>query len=163
MIHADFIEILVKIFQPKSYLELGVQEGITFKVIERLVPKADAVDILKRFNTNKGIFFQGTTAEFFNQNVNIYDMIFIDANHDYDFVKYDFKHSLEILSNKGVLILHDTDPEEKWLLAADRCSDSYRIVNEIDTDKYFTFTFPLTEAGLTIITLKSNRRCLEFV
>jgi hypothetical protein len=36
-----------------------------------------------------------------------YDLIFIDANHDYDFVKKDFENSLQMISSHGVIALHD--------------------------------------------------------
>ena len=158
----DVIEVLVCLYKPTSYLELGVEVGRTFKRIEQLVPKTIAVDIKKMFVPQKGTFFLETTTKFFERNKDEFDMIFIDAGHAINYVRYDLENSLKILSSNGVLILHDTNPEEMSLTLKE-CLDAYKIVDEIDTDKYFTFTFPTDNSGMTILTLKTNRRCLEFV
>jgi len=36
-----------------------------------------------------------------------YDLIFIDANHEYDFVKIDFQNALKNIADHGVIALHD--------------------------------------------------------
>jgi hypothetical protein len=36
-----------------------------------------------------------------------YDLIFIDANHDYEFVKQDFENALGMINPNGVIALHD--------------------------------------------------------
>ncbi|RLI59815.1 MAG: hypothetical protein DRO67_09565 [Candidatus Asgardarchaeum californiense] len=159
----DFIELLAVLYKPQSYLGLGVDLGECFKRMEQLVPKATAVDIRQRFFPEKGTFFHGTTSQFFEQNEDLWDMIFIDACHAIDYVRSDLENSLKVLSKKGICILHDTDPESVDLIDSIHCHNSYKIVDEIDTNKYFTFTFPTNNSGITILTLKSNRRCLEFV
>ncbi|MBL8012699.1 MAG: class I SAM-dependent methyltransferase, partial [Candidatus Omnitrophica bacterium] len=37
------------------------------------------------------------------------DLVFIDGNHSYEFVKSDTENALEMLSEKGVIIWHDYD------------------------------------------------------
>lgn len=158
----DFIELIVSLYKPKNYLELGVETGRGFLVIEQLVEKAVAVDINKMFDPRKGIFFIGTTEKFFKQNKEKFDLIFIDAYHHIDSVRFDLQHALKILNDGGVLLLHDTDPESEEMATQQFCWNAHKIVDEIDTDKYFTFTFPTDNSGLTLVTLKSNRRVNGF-
>jgi len=39
-----------------------------------------------------------------------YDLIFIDGDHSYEGVKIDFELYKELLSNRGVILFHDIDP-----------------------------------------------------
>ena len=36
-----------------------------------------------------------------------YDLIFIDANHAYEFVKKDFENALKMISPNGIIAMHD--------------------------------------------------------
>ena len=38
-----------------------------------------------------------------------YDLIFIDANHSYEYVKKDFENYIKLLNPGGVVALHDID------------------------------------------------------
>jgi hypothetical protein len=165
-VYRNFVTTICKIFNSKTYLELGVRNGDTFSRIEAIVNKSVAVDLKKSFTPKKGIFFEGTTDDFFTQNKDIFDLIFIDANHDFDFVRSDLENSIKILSKKGVIILHDTDPIEIKFLSHGSCSDSYKIVDYLylnHSTNFDIFTFPIGKEGLTIIKRKENRRCLSFV
>jgi predicted O-methyltransferase YrrM len=165
--YRNFLVLLCQIFKPKTYLELGVRNGSTFNMISNIVDKSIAVDLQKQFNpTKKQQFFEGTTDDFFKQNTEIFDMIFIDANHDFDFAKRDTENSIKVLSKNGIITLHDTDPVEERLLSRGFCSDSYKIIDYLYlnySNTFDIFTFPIGIEGLTIIKRKENRRCLSFV
>ena len=113
-----------------SYLELGVKNNSNFNVIK--CKEKFSVDI------NGKALFNGTTDDFFLQNKNRYDIIFIDANHDYEYVLKDLNNSLEI-ANKWI-ILHDMIPPSIKYTNQNKCSDSYkllyRIMNETDMKVY---------------------------
>ena len=164
--HSDFIVDLVKIFKPKSYLELGLYEGETLLKVAPLVECVVGVDIknmIKRKPPNVELITTDTDS-FFKNNVVAFDMIFIDANHNYDQVKIDLQNSLKFLKWFGVILLHDTDPEEEKLFDEKNCSNSYKILEDLNDPYAFRdalcyVTLPITECGLTIVRRQDSRRC----
>lgn len=94
---------------------------------------------------------------FFIQNTRKFDMIFIDANHNIDYVISDFENSIKIINKSGCVILHDTDPEKEYLKDPGYCSDAYKIRNYLD-GKYDFVTLPILECGLTIVRNKGDYR-----
>lgn len=117
----------------KKYLELGVGNGGSFFVNSLFLQKSAAtlhcvdniayrdthikqsevkiqkkVDMLKEmFNEKDILFYNMSTDDFFNQNKNTYDCIFIDADHSYEGVRKDYENSLKFISDTGTIILHD--------------------------------------------------------
>ena len=158
--HSDLIYQLVKMTGTKKYLELGVYDGETFSKIVPIVDLGVGVDIVdKRINVN-GMFYLGTTTRFFGINTEKFDFIFIDASHNFNDVKIDFISSLDILEKGGILLLHDTDPEEERLLQEGYCSDCYKIIDFIKNNfpDLDCVTLPLNECGLTIVRRKKDFR-----
>ena len=83
-----------------------------------------------------------------------------EMNLMYESSKQDFLNCYERLNEGGVIIMHDTDPENESLFAYDRCGDSYKVVNflEKEFDGINIVTLPLTEAGISVITKKQSTR-----
>lgn len=56
------------------------------------------------------------------------DLLFIDGDHSYEGVKKDFELYSKLLSDNGLIILHDTDRryEEKLIISEDSKKDHYR-------------------------------------
>ena len=164
--YAYFIQNIVKLTNCKNYLELGVDNGHTIYFIRDHVEKCSAVDITDKLNDKNKIEFNlMTTDDFFSKNNDFFDIIFIDANHDFEFVKKDFENSLNFLNEFGIIILHDTDPMHPIMLIPVYCSDSYHIndyvyVNHPELD---IITLPICDMGLTIVNRKKDRRVLKFV
>lgn len=117
-----------------TYLELGIGQGGSFflnSLFQKNSKLFNAVDncdyqshhanfsdqrtsIKKYINYLNGFkndsevnFFDMKTKDFFLTNKNIYDVIFIDADHNYEGVKEDYENSLKFLSKEGYLIFHD--------------------------------------------------------
>ena len=136
-----------------SYLELGIHDNTNFNKIK--CRNKHSVDM------NGKALFTGTTDEFFAQNNknNRYDIIFIDANHDYDYVLRDFNNSVKIC-NKWI-ILHDMVPPDEKHTSKKLCSDSYKVLYYMkNKTKLDVFTLD-HECGLTFVRmpgveLKSN-------
>ena len=161
MHHSDFIENLAKIYKPKVYLELGLYMGETFGKVRKHAKRAIGVDLVLPKNL-KGELFQESTNVFFEHFDEQVDMIFIDADHSFLSVVEDFEHSMKLLKNSGILILHDTDPEHRGLLDPGYCNDCYRIVEFLEQDdEVNAVTLPVSEAGLTIVTWKNQLRINE--
>jgi predicted O-methyltransferase YrrM len=108
--HSDFIAELVKQINCKTYLELGVYDGTTLSIVSPFVDRVIGVDIKDVRNSQIGEFHLETTDSFFEHFNETVDVIFIDADHNFESVKKDFKNSLKLLNKYGMIILHDTDP-----------------------------------------------------
>jgi predicted O-methyltransferase YrrM len=165
-VHTDMIVQIVKSINCKNYLELGVYDGSTLEKVSTVVPRVIGVDINDfRKNKNIGEFHQTTTQNFLNNFNEIVDVIFIDADHSFEAVKLDFKASLKNLNEFGIIILHDTDPISEKYIAREHCEDSYKIIDWIKTEypEMDVFTFPISEAGLTIVKRSNDRRVNKFI
>lgn len=59
-------------------------------------------------------------------------MAFIDADHCFESALKDFENILKRLNPGGVILLHDTDPEEDRLINPGYCEDSYKVVSILE-------------------------------
>jgi len=162
--HREIIASIAISTNCQSYLELGLYDGHTFSLVANFVPNCVGVDIKDlRNNKERGRFYQMTTDAFFEQNKENYNIIFIDADHSFESVKKDFENSLKILTQYGIIFLHDTDPMTAKYLAPGYCNDCYKITDYITLNhpELEMVTMPCTEAGLTIVKRKKDRRVLN--
>jgi len=145
----------------KSYLELGIYEGETFEKIWPVVGQCTAVDIVdKRKMKFKGTFHLSATDDFFKNNLEKFDAIFIDADHNFEQVKKDLLNSMDVMNPHGIIFLHDTDPARKELIDPGYCGDSYKIIdwmNRVWPDVEH-ITLPICDPGLTIVRMRWSRR-----
>lgn len=161
---AYFIKLLIQSCGYKSYLEMGVYHGTTFKYVKDSCELAHAVDIEYKNFIDKNSFFHMSTDAFFSQAENTYDLIFIDACHKFEQVKKDFDNALRILNKNGTILLHDTDPYSKEYLNENRCFDCYKMNEYLATNSGIQFiTLPMDETGLTLIKNKTDMRHLIFL
>jgi predicted O-methyltransferase YrrM len=149
--------------QYTSYLELGIRDAVNFNSIANLpsIQRSTAVDIdhqIPVIETNTIKKCIRTTDDFFKLNSDIFDVVFIDADHNIENVKRDFNNALNILSPLGTIFLHDTDPINIELLEPGKCSNSYLINQYLDTLPNIQYiTLPVHIEGLTIIRKKTFR------
>lgn len=159
--HLPIIYNITKAISCESYLELGLYLGNTINMINTIVPRCVGVDIIPV--DIKGEFFLGTTDEFFEQNIDTFDVIFIDAEHKFESVEKDFNNSLKILNKYGIIFIHDTDPISKEYTTTGYCGDSYRLVDFINKRQDLSvITLPILETGMTIVNRKYDRRVLNY-
>lgn len=151
--YSEFIKYICALTNVKSYLELGVSTGYCHHNISKIVDKAVGVDIIDNREFKSGDFYQMKTDDFFDKNVDKFDLIFIDANHDFEYVKKDFENSLKILNPNGIIILDDTNPVYEYLTSPARCGDSYKITDYIRQNHYELdiITLPILCKGMSII------------
>jgi len=163
--YSNLIKWLIKLTNCQNYLELGVQFGENIKEISKNVKMCVGVDIIDGVKNKDNInFYNMSTSDFFSINENNFDIIFIDANHDFEEVKKDFNNSLKILNKYGIIIIHDTDPITEKLLDSKYCSDSYKIVDYISShDNLNIINLPIQETGLTLVMRKDDRRVNNFL
>ena len=124
----DFISTLKKYekeneFRFKKFLEIGFHAGFTNTILKKIFNFQEivAIDIIDgpvngsafranlRFK-NLTLICNDSTSQYsidIASKLGPFDLIFIDGNHDYEIAKKDFENYKEMISNKGVIVLHD--------------------------------------------------------
>ena len=131
-----------------TYLELGIDQNKNFDQIKSNIKLS--VDI------NGKALITSTTDEFFQilDKDASFDIIFIDANHDYDFVLKDFNNSINHC-NRWILI-HDMIPPTKFWSQSKYCSDSYKLLTYFLKETNF-LVYPMNcNFGLTLIKMPAT-------
>ena len=136
----------------KTYMELGTRDNYNYDKIK--AKHKMGVDI------NGRAPFHGTTDEYFEQFPDDrFDIVFIDACHDHEFVVRDFNNSIRI-TNEWI-ILHDMIPPSARYTDRMNCSDSYRILYYIMTQTDFE-VYPMNEnMGLTLVKMPATEIVLN--
>lgn len=127
----------------KTYLELGILDNFNFNKI--LSKRKMSVD------TNGNGMFTGTTDMFFEtiSDLDSWDIIFIDANHDYGYVLRDFNNAIKHCNEW--LFIHDMVPPSEEHCKSEFCSDSYKLLYYLKTSTNYEI-YPMNEnMGLTLI------------
>lgn len=132
----------------KRYLELGLGDAEHFNAVQ--CDYKACVDI--GFTPT----YKMSTDEFFEQNTETFDLIFIDACHEEMQVQRDIYNSLACLNPKGVIVLHDCLPEsvEEELVAVGtswKAFSRYRLVSP-----YLTYCHNFDHGVGVIDTAKSK-------
>jgi len=110
------LDILVANFKPNRYLEVGVGFGNNLRDLN--VKEKVGIDIVK---PNIGLgnvkFYLGKSDEIFKSNAfqkeKRFDLIFIDAYHEFRQCIRDFENSLKFLNKNGVIVIHDVWPFDR--------------------------------------------------
>lgn len=128
-------------FKYTSYLELGLRNANdTFNNIK--CDNKISVDI----NPNCGPTYCMTTDDFFSSlDDNIkFDIIFIDACHNKEYVKRDFDNSIKHLSENGTIIMDDINPTSEHLIDQNWCGDAWEVFFELGkrSDLYIRTIMP---------------------
>lgn len=157
--HEDFIVHLASLVRPKVYVELGLYHCALFN---RIIPFAEqliGVDIRAEAGnymqqSPKTRFFKGTTQEF-GKEVEVsplqINMLFIDADHSKEAVLQDFQDFFPLVAPHGLIVLHDTHPENEEMMNPGLSGTACQAVEILsrDTGAYELMTIPVTP-GLTI-------------
>ena len=142
----------------KSFLEIGSFHNELFDHIK--CEKKVGVD------PYSGGTIRKTSNDFFSENEESFDLIFIDGLHTYYQVKKDILNSLKVLNSGGVIMLHDCLPNNFYEQAVPRCQDIWngdvwkaiveiRTLNNLDTYTCFA------DHGLGIIFRRMNKNLLD--
>ena len=106
-----------------------------------------------------------TSDEFFKNNNDTFDLIFIDGLHQYDQVKKDVYNALKFLNKNGVILLHDCMPTSFIRQTAKRSSniwngDVWKNIVELRTlEKIDTYTI-YADQGIGLILKRKNKNKL---
>lgn len=132
--HSQFIQDLAKIIAPDIYAELGIYEGETFNRVTanlRIAVDINPVSldfIAEHPNVVKVSGDSQKLKEYLSQHSLHLDLLFIDADHMQDSVISDFTILENFMSQKGLILLHDTFPGSPEMASAKYCGDGYLAV-----------------------------------
>lgn len=148
----------------QTYLELGLWDAKNHRSMLEIVPYCVGVDCEKMFDGEIPNFRHMTTDAFFEQNTEKFDIIFIDASHEFSQVAIDFENSIKALEKHGVIFLHDTDPAEEYMIVKKLCNDTYKITDYIRKNHpdFSLITLPVSSMGLSICNRTSELRHKRF-
>src|SRR3990167_9921328 len=102
MTRIEIINALIKKHNYTKYLEIGTQNNVCFNAIN--IENKVGVDPVS------GGTFRGTSDEFFAQNTETFDIIFIDGLHTAEQVHIDIINALNCISDNGTILIHDCLP-----------------------------------------------------
>lgn len=100
----EIIQLIAQKFQYTSYLEIGTNDDLVFNEARLLFQRSVGVD------PNKGGTHRMTSDEFFEQNIEPFDLIFIDGLHEANQVIRDVQNALKWLNPNGTIVMHDCNP-----------------------------------------------------
>ena len=157
MTRTHILNFLVNSKGYKSYLEVGVQNVRNnfnrINCINKLGvdPAVDDINVIPM-----------TSDQFFDCNQRTFDLIFIDGLHEYDQVKKDLDNSLKILNDGGIIMLHDTLPEEEITTMVPRQTqqwhgDVYKLVLDLNSYENVNFYTIDSDCGCTIVWKSVNK------
>jgi hypothetical protein len=105
----DLINNLIKKNNYQTYLEIGIDTGVTFNSIQ--IKNKESVDPALDNYFHAQPTYKMTSDEFFkNHKSKKYDIIFIDGLHHSDQVDKDIFNSINSLNENGFVVLHDCLP-----------------------------------------------------
>ena len=144
MTHIEMINAFIATRGFKSYLEIGIHWGQCFDAIN--CQYKIGVDPDRQYDK---LTHQMTSDEFFAQNTEKFDIIFIDGLHLQEQVQKDFENAFRALNPGGVILLHDCNPpKESWQerqpMDSGWCGDVWkawvRIMHSYPNNVSFTFS-----------------------
>lgn len=152
------INTIIKKMNYEKYLEIGCFKDEAFEKIK--IKTRVGVDPVSGGNIRL------TSDNFFSQNKEKFDIVFIDGLHIYEQVLKDINNSLEILNEDGVILLHDCLPiklrdqmiprsHEKWN------GDVWKSIVNVRTNPNLDTYTCLADEGIGIIFKRSNKNILS--
>ena len=141
-----------------KYLEIGCYDDELFNYIQ--CKKKIGVDPVSGGNVRK------TSNDFFSENSQKFDLIFIDGLHHYHQVKKDIFNSLNVLNDNGVVLIHDCMPRDYFYQAVPRSQlnwngDTWKAFLEIRANENFDSYCCNADEGIGVILKRKNRNKLE--
>ncbi len=143
----------------KSYLEIGCFDNELFNNVNCF--QKVGVDPVSGGTVRK------TSDQFFSENKDFFDCIFIDGLHTYAQVKKDINNSLKFLNKNGIILLHDCLPNNFYAQATPRCQwtwngDVWKAIIECRTNDELDVYTCYADFGIGVILNRSNQNLLEY-
>ena len=154
----ELINKIIKNNNYSNYLEIGCFDNECFDKI--IIVNKIGVDPLKGGTIRK------ISDEFFETNIEKFDIIFIDGLHEYEQIKRDILNSIKFLKQGGTILCHDSLPEEYseqtvpyslgiWV------GDVWKAIVEFRTLKDLDVCVCTIDHGVSVIKKRSNNNLLN--
>ena len=142
----------------KDYLEIGCDKNQSFSKIK--IDNKIGVDPIE------GGTIRSTSDQFFDQNKNKFDIIFIDGLHHYSQVLKDINNSLKILNKNGFILVHDCLPRSLAQQAVPRYraswnGDVWKAIVELRTKSNLNIFTSQIDFGVAVIQISENKKLLK--
>jgi len=163
-----FISTLINLCGYTNYLELGIDDGNNISLVgKNSKVKCYGVDINQPSIIDGYTFYKMTTDDFFKSNKFTFDIIFIDACHNIDFVINDFENALKIINKNGVILLHDVDPINIDLVdmaGVKYSGNAYKVIDYIYVNHpdLNVLVLPIDETGIAMVNKKRDCRLFSY-
>ena len=149
---------IIEIKKYNSYLEIGTFHDELFQHIK--CDKKVGVDPVSGGTIRK------TSDQFFKDNKEKFDCIFIDGLHYYSQVKKDIENSLKALNPNGIILLHDCLPNNHFEQAVPRCQltwngDVWKAIVDLRQNKNINIYTCEIDQGIGVIQKKENTKILK--
>ena len=143
----------------KKYLEIGCFDDELFNHIDCL--KKVGVDPMT------GGTIRMTSDQFFSNNKEFFDCVFIDGLHEFHQVRKDIYNSLRFLNDGGIILLHDCLPNNYYEQAIPRCQwtwngDVWKAIVEVRRSKDVDVYTCYADYGIGVIIKRPNRNLLDY-
>ena len=153
----DLIQLIIDKYDFKNYLEIGCDKNQSFSKIN--IKNKIGVDPIS------GGTIRSTSDNFFLNNKENFDIIFIDGLHHYKQVLNDIKNSINILNDNGFILVHDCLPQSLAQQAVPRYrgywnGDVWKSIVELRTKNDLDIFTCQIDFGVAIIRKKSNNSIL---
>tara|TARA_B100001093_G_scaffold270005_1_gene258102 strand:+ start:3689 stop:4405 length:717 start_codon:yes stop_codon:yes gene_type:complete len=153
------VQDIINIKKYTRYLEIGCFDDELFNVIN--------IDHKIGVDPVSGGTIRLTSDQFFRENKEFFDCVFIDGLHTYDQVKKDIRNSLKFLNENGIILLHDCLPNNFYEQATPRCQymwngDVWKAIVECRTDKNLDVYTCYADFGIGVIFKKPNKNLLNY-
>ena len=154
----DLIEYLIKKNNYSDYLEIGCDQDQLFSKVK--IKNKTGVDPSSGGNVRK------TSDDFFKDNKDKFDIVFIDGLHIYDQVKRDILNSVDCLKENGIILVHDCMPDSMSKQAVPRYrmvwnGDVWKAIVDLRQEENLEIYTCEIDQGIAIITKKKNTSILK--
>ena len=110
---------------------------------------------------------RATSDQFFENNEDYFDCVFIDGLHEYNQVRKYILNSLKFLNKGGVILLHDCLPDNYYAQATPRCQwtwngDVWKAIVECRNNKDLDVYTCYADYGIGVIFNRPNRNLLNY-
>lgn len=114
MTRTDIINILIKFYGYKSYVEIGVDEGVNIKAINiKYKVGVDPDPKTKIYYPDVKGVTSDTYFNYMKKKGIVCDILFIDGLHEAPQVYKDINNALDVLNRGGTIVCHDMLPTEE--------------------------------------------------
>ena len=154
----DIVQSIIEKKKYKKYLEIGCFDDELFNHVNcELKVGVDPVS---------GGTVRKTSDQFFSNNNQYFDCVFIDGLHEYKQVQKDIINSLKFLNDGGIILLHDCLPNNYYEQAIPRCQwtwngDVWKAIVESRKSKDIDVYTCYADYGIGVIIKRPNRNLLD--